>query len=189
MGAEIRSFRRKLFPGDLPVFRQLLLPLIEDPSIPARVADAAAGVLVHLDGQTVSFNRREFLMLFPSQQRAVARMLRGSSRPAVANELWAVCFENMTREGYVNFDRAFFAKELGVEPEVVSRLMLELVRFEALLRQGTRRRYRYYLNPNVGTKLGLGKALDEAQASHPALQLVPPGEVRRRSAPVRMVEL
>lgn len=186
MSAEIRSFRKRperLYRGDLPVFRQLLLPLVGDPCLPKRIADAASGLLAHLDRETVPFSQKEFVMLFPSQQRAVARMLRKSSRPAVANELWAVCFENMTREGEVAFDRAFFAQELGVGPRVVSQLMLELVKFECLLRQGTPRRYRYFVNPNIGTRGGLSKALDDAQAAAPVLPLVGLGDrpTERRS--------
>lgn len=172
MSSALLSFRprpERLFKGDLPVFRQLLLPLLEDPALPGRIAEHAAAMLAYVDRQAVAFSRKDFVMLFASQQRAVARMLRKSSRPAVANELWAVCFENMTREGEVAFDRAFFAKELGVAPRVVSRLMSELVSFGALLRQGTPRRFRYFINPNVGTKLGLSPALEEAQRGAPVL--------------------
>lgn len=187
MSAEIRSFRKALYKGDLPLFRELLLPIVDDPARPQRINEAAQQLLAYADRLTVPFSSKEFVMLFPHQQRAVARKLRKSSRPAVANELWAVCFENMTREGMVAFDRAMFARELGVSPKVVSQLMLELVRFECLLRQGSPRRYRYYVNPHVGTKLGDCKALDDAQAAAPALELVGgsalPTERRLRRSP------
>jgi len=176
----------RLFKGDLPVFRQLLLPLMEDPSTPPRIASGVVDVLAYLDRHAIAFSRKGFVMLFPSQQLAVAKMLRGSSRPAVANVLWALCFENMTREGEVSFDRARFAAELGVGPRVVSRLMGELVAFKALLRQGTPRRFRYFVNPHVGTRQGLTEALAKQQAAAPSLALVGGCELaseRRSRAP------
>lgn len=183
--------RTKLFNADAPVFREALLPLLEDAAQPRRVADAAVVLLAHVDRLTVPFNSKEFVMLFPHQQRAVARMLRKSSRPAVANELWALCFEHMDRDGRVAFDRALFAQELSVGPRVISRLMGELFRFQALLRTGTPGRYRYSINPHVGTQLGLSKALEKAQAGAPVLPLLPlserPTERRSRARVVQPV--
>lgn len=177
------SRKGRLYKADLPLFEQLFLPLIEDPSTPQRVAGKATEVLAYLGSQTISFNKAEYIMLFPHQQRAVARMLRSSRRPAVANELWAVCFENMTRQGEISFDRALFATELGVTPHEVSKLMSELVEFGALIREGTPRRYRYFLNHHVGTRKGLTKATDDMQAKAKPLELLPlpPSERRFRS--------
>lgn len=192
MTASLHTFRKRqdrLFAGDLPLFRHLLAPLIDDPATPGRIADAATRTLAHLERETVSFQQKEFVMLFPHQQRAVARMLRGSRRPAIANELWAVCFENMTRTGEVAFDRAHFAQELGITPNDVSKLMAELVEFGALLREGTPRRYTYRVNPNVGTRGGLSPALDAEQAAAPVLPFLPLGRPteRRSRAPVSVV--
>lgn len=185
MSAEIRSFRPRpdrLFKGDLPVFRQLLLPLVDDPGVPARISGMAAAMLAFSDRHSVAFSEKGFVMLFPHQQRAVARMLRKSARPAVANELWAVCFENMTLEGEVAFDRAFFAAELRISPREVSRLMSELVNFGALVREGTPRRFRYFVNPHVGTRQGLSEATAKAQAAVKPLALVElPTERRSRA--------
>lgn len=181
--AEIRTMpsrKGQLYKADLPLFEQLLLPLIEDPGVPARVSDAATGMLAYLGGHTISFNKAEFIMLFPHQQRAVARMLRSSRRPAVANELWAVCFQNMTRQGEIAFDRGLFAAELGVSPNEVSKLMAELVEFGALIREGTPRRYRYFLNHHVGTRQGLTKATEDMQAKAKPLELLPLPPTERR---------
>lgn len=160
--------------------RQALLPFIDDPAASPQMVQAGRQMLAEVARLTASSNRWAFVMISPVQFGAVVRHLRlNSVRPAVAVDLWTMCFRFLIPEtGEVLLRREQFADELGVAPGVVSKLMSELVAFGAVRRERERIDgvrgpgvVRYFVNPNAGTHLG-GQQRDAAQAAAPVLELV-----------------
>lgn len=99
-----------------------------------------------------------------------------SSRPIVAMQLWALCFEHLDEEtGEIHHSREEIAKSVGIDAEDVSRIMSELVKMGAIIRRRERIAglrgpglVRYFMNPRVATHLA-GTARDLAQAEAPNL--------------------
>src|SRR3954469_13255397 len=151
----------------------------ERPGLPERLR---SGLFAAIDRETASESGWTFVMLSPSQNRAVVRWLREhSSRPWQAVELWVLLFEHLRRDtGEIALTRDELADELDIAPDHVSRLMTELEGIGAISRRlekipGLRGRGRvvYFMNPNVATNLA-GAARDKAQAGIPPLRLVEP---------------
>jgi CRP-like cAMP-binding protein len=147
-------------------------------------AHARTEIIAAIDRETASAAGWTFVMLSPSQNRAVVSwLLEYSSRPRKAVELWTLFFEHLHRDtGEIALTRDELAAEIGETPDNVSRLMTELERIGAISRRhakvpGLRGRGRvvYFMNPRVGTHLA-GAARDKAQAVAPALRLVATGE-------------
>lgn len=186
----LRTPRERIRQDQNEALTQALLPFLDDPGTDPRMARVVGELKAVLDRRTASRNGWTFLMLSPSQNRAVVKYLRSNSaRPMVAVELWALCFEHLRNDtGEVLLSREQMAEEVGVAPKRVSEVMSELVKIGAISR--VRERVpgmrgsgvvRYFMNPNVATQLS-GKARDDAQRSAPMLALVggSSGEVRRR---------
>lgn len=148
--------------------RQMVLSL--QPSAPAAVST----LLAVLDRHTAATKGWTFVMLSPSQNRAVVRWLRQNSRrPGVATELWAVLFEKMRMDtGEIVATRADLAAEVGCHPNHVSAVLAEMVECGAISRHQEGRTVQFFMNPMVGTCL-TGKAREDAQAAAPRLRLVP----------------
>lgn len=173
---------------------QALLPFLDDPNLDPRLARLVGEVKGLVDRRTASSNRWTFVMLSPSQNRAVVSLIRArSSRPMVAADIWALCFEHLrTDTGEIMLRREQIAEAVGVSAQVVSRIMSELVSFGAISRTLERLEgvkgpgiVRYFMNPNVATHLS-GAARDDAQRSAPILELVGgvahPSQRRARAA-------
>lgn len=148
--------------------RQMVLSL--EPSAPAAVST----LLAVIDRHTAATKGWTFVMLSPSQNRAVVRWLRQNSRRSgVAIELWAVLFEKMRMDtGEIIASRADLAAEVGCHPNHISAVLSEMVECGAISRRQDGREVHWYMNPMVGTCL-TGKAREDAQAAAPRLRLVP----------------
>lgn len=160
------------------VLRQALLPF-ETGDMTGHVRS----VIAYIARQTASRTRWTFVMLSPDQNAAVVRYLAThSSRPVVAMQLWALCFQHLDMEtGEIMLRRDEIAEAIGEQPDNVSTIMTELSDFGAISRKrekigGLRGRglVRYFMNPNVATHLA-GKERDDAQAEAPLLRLMEAG--------------
>src|SRR5689334_19966194 len=76
---------------------------------------ARGEIIAVIDRETASANRWTFVMLSPTQNRAVVRwLLEHSSRPQRAVDLWALLFEHLDREtGEIVLSRQEMAAEIG----------------------------------------------------------------------------
>lgn len=155
--------------------RQALLPFGE-----GELAPHIRELIAVIDRNTAAQNGWTFVMLSPSQNAAVVRWLRAnSSRPLVALELWALCFEHLDiRTGEILLSRDQLAEAIGDRPDNVTIIMSELSKLGAISRMRERvpglrgpGRAKYFMNPKVGTHLA-GRARDQAQAKAPQLRLV-----------------
>lgn len=195
MSAAIRHFssaRDRIRKDQNDDLTQALLPFLDDPD--PRLVKLVGEVKGYIDRRTASRNRWTFVMLSPSQNRAVVRWLRAnSSRPMVALELWATCFEHIrTDTGEILLSREELAREVGISASHVSEIMGELFECRAISRLREREpgrkgpgRVRYFMNPSVATHLD-GKARDDAQRAAPILKLIDgsahPSQRRPRAA-------
>lgn len=174
---------------------QALLPFLDDPELEPNLARLVGEVKGLVDRRTASRNKWTFLMLSPSQNRAVVKMIRErSARPMVAADIWALCFQHLRLDtGEIMLRRDQIAAEVGVSAREVSRIMSELCSYGAIARRRDRVEgmkgsglVRYFMNPNVATHLS-GAARDAAQAAAPILQVIDgavhPAQRRGRSAP------
>lgn len=136
-----------------------------------------------VERRTASRSRWTFVMLSPSQNAAVVRYLRhNSSRPLVAMELWALCFEHLRQDtGEILLTRDEMAERLGQTADHVSCAMGELAECGAIIRHRERVRgmrgpgmVRYFMNPRVATHLS-GAARDQSQKAAPAVLSVMQG--------------
>lgn len=168
---ELMTKPERLRQDQAETLRQALLPFA------AQMPDAVRALVGHIDRQTASRNRWPFVMLNPSQNRAVVDfLLDHSKRPRVAGKLWALCFENLQIDtGEIMLSRQQIAEALKAALPTVSTVMSELVAFGAITR--TREKVtgvkgmgnvRYFMNPRVGTCLS-GRERDDAQDAAPAL--------------------
>ena len=141
---------------------------------------ARGEIIAAIDRETASANRWTFVMLSPTQNRAVVRwLLEHSSRPQRAVDLWALLFEHLDREtGEIVLSRQEMAAEIGETPGNVSHILSELETIGAISRcrvkvPGLKGRgmVRCFMNPNVGTHL-TGRARDNAQREVGPLRLV-----------------
>ncbi len=155
--------------------RQMILDF---PGLPEQ---AAGAIVAAVDRETVAENGWTFVMLLPTQNRAVIRWLhQHSSRAQKAVELWALLFEHLRRDtGEITLSREQMAEQLDEAPKNVSTIMTELEGIGAISRRRERvagmrgpGMVRYFMNPNVGTHL-VGAARDKAQAKAPLLTPTP----------------
>jgi CRP-like cAMP-binding protein len=171
-----RTARDRLRAPEAEELRRLVT---EHPGLPER---ARSEIVAAIDRETASEAGWTFVMLSPSQNRAVVSwLLEHSRRPRKAVELWVLLFEHLRRDtGEIALTRDELATAIGVAAEDVSRLMGELESVGAISRRhekvrGLRGRGRviYFMNPRVGTHLA-GAARDRAQSEAPLLRLVEP---------------
>lgn len=169
------------------MLRQALLPFVDGGDSSSQLVEAGRTLLAHVDRLSCSSNRWTFVMLSPSQNRAVVDFLAlRSKRPVMSMRLWALLFDHVRNDtGEVMMRREDIAAALGVSAENVSRTMTELVTLRALSRVREGRFVRYFMNPNVATHLG-GAAREAAQASAPILSVIDgsshPSQRRSRAA-------
>jgi hypothetical protein len=170
-----------------------LVDLLDDPFLSEPLRRIASELDAEIDRSTASNSGWPFIMLSPSQHRAVVRFLRTVRRSQVAQEVWAVCFEHVhPKTGEILLSRDQIAAEVGASADDVSRIMSQLADFGAVLRErvvvaGMRGPgvVRYRMNPNVATHVASSVARDAVQAGAPKLKLVdgglPSGERRSRT--------
>jgi CRP-like cAMP-binding protein len=153
--------------------------VVDYPALPERVRRE---IVSTIDRQTAAENGWTFVMLSPSQNKAVARWLaENSERPQKASILWAELFDHLQRDtGEIMLTRDELAEAVGIAANTVSEIMGELESIGAVITRRERvagmrgpGRAVYFMNPNVATNLS-GAARDKAQASAPPLRLVEP---------------
>jgi hypothetical protein len=177
MAATLRRLRTradKLLAEQAGALRQLVL---EYPDLPER---ARGEIVAAIDRQAATAGDWTFLMLSPSQNKAVTRWLVGNSRrPQKATILWAELFDHLRRDtGEIMLTRDQLAEAIGDHPNTVSEIMHELASIGAIITRRERvpgmrgpGRAVYFMNPNVATNLA-GVAREQAQAEAPRLRLV-----------------
>jgi hypothetical protein len=135
-----------------------------------------------IDRQAAAENGWTFVMLSPSQNKAVQRWLfENSKRPQKAMLLWAELFDHLRRDtGEIMLSREELAELIGERPNHAGEIMSELASIGAIITRRERvagmrgpGRAVYFMNPNVATNLS-GGARDKAQAEAPKLRLVEP---------------
>jgi CRP-like cAMP-binding protein len=127
MAATLRRLRTKadrLLADQADALRQLVL---DYPALPER---ARGEIVAAIDRQAAAENGWTFVMLSPSQNKAVQRWLvENSKRPQKATILWAELFDHLRRDtGEVLLSRDELAERVGTDPDSVSRIMHELNR-------------------------------------------------------------
>jgi CRP-like cAMP-binding protein len=177
MAATLRRLRTKadrLLSEQAAELRQLVL---DYPAVPERARREIVSVI---DRQAAAENGWTFVMLSPTQNKAVQRWLaENSERPQKAMLLWAELFDHLDRDtGEISLTRDELAEAVGIDADSVSRIMRELASVSAVTIHrepiaGVRSPGRavYFMNPNVATNL-TGKARDRAQAEAPRLRIV-----------------
>jgi hypothetical protein len=135
-----------------------------------------------IDRQTAAENGWTFVMLSPSQNKAVTRwLLEHSRRPQKATMLWVELFDHLRRDtGEIMLSRDQLAELIEDHPNTVSEIMRELASIGAIITHRERvagmrgpGRAVYFMNPNVATNLS-GGARDRAQGEAPKLRIVEP---------------
>lgn len=146
--------------------RQLVLSFDLPPEPVSRIVAA-------IDRQTAAEQGWTFAMVSADQNAAVVGWIaENSARPIVAVRLWAQLFRHLRHDtAEVIATRAELAGDIGVRANDVSRVMTELARINAVVRHREGGRVRYFINPNVATKL-TGAQRDMAQQAIGPLRLV-----------------
>ncbi len=95
----------------------------------AEMPDQVGHLIGQIDRKTAARNGWTFVMLSPSQNAAVVSYLaQHSSRPLIAVQLWALCFEHLRNDtGEVMLRRDEIADKLGEEPRTISSPMSVLM--------------------------------------------------------------
>ncbi len=179
MAATLRRLRTKadrLRAEQAAELRQLVL------DYPALPEQARRQIVVAIDRQTAAENGWTFVMLSPSQNRAVQRWLvENSKRPQKAMLLWAELFDHLRRDtGEIMLSRDELAGLIDERPDHAGEIMAELASIGAIITRRERvagmrgpGRAVYFMNPHVATNLS-GAARDRAQVEAPKLRLVEP---------------
>jgi hypothetical protein len=171
----LRTRPERLRSDQAETLRQALLPFAA-----GELAPHVRSLMGHISRQTAARNKWTFVMLSPDQNAAVVNYLaNNSTRPIIAMRLWALCFRYLDMDtGEIMLTRDQFATSLSQEPDTISRIMSELVRFGAISRRRERiagmrgqGAVRFFMNPRVATHLS-GAERDEAQTAAPLLRLV-----------------
>jgi hypothetical protein len=152
-------------------FEQLCLELGHE--IPEDVHRRRVG----LEQEAAAEAGETFVMISHAQFNAVRRHLRQhSANPHLAVDLWCELMGLLDREtGEILASRAELAELVGTHPDEVSRIMGELVRMNAIIRERRPANgpVKYFLNPRVGTHLAKS-ARKLAQRDAPKIKLVEP---------------
>lgn len=120
-----------------------------------------------------------FVMISPQQNNAVVKWLNeNSQRPMKATLLWAELFTVMRNDtGEILRTREELAERIGESPQNVSRIMTELTKINAIVRQKEGRRVRYFMNPNIATHIPTPEQRKEArEGAGPLLVLMQGGQ-------------
>jgi hypothetical protein len=120
--SRLRTKADRLLADQAHALRQLVL---DYPALPER---ARGEIVAAIDRQAAAENGWTFVMLSPSQNKAVQRWLvENSKRPQKATILWAELFDYLRRDtGEILLSRDELAERVGTDPDSVSRIMHEL---------------------------------------------------------------
>jgi hypothetical protein len=138
------------------------------------VDERVKGVIIAaIDRVSTPESEWPFVMINPAQNKyVVAAIVREAVRPKIAVQVWATVMDYMRRDtGEIVATRHQLAEEVGTRPDNISEALRDLCKVGALLRQEDGARFRYFVNPHVGTHL-TGVARDKAQATAPKLATV-----------------
>jgi hypothetical protein len=137
--------------------------------------EAAGRIVAAIDRETAAERGWTFVQLNAAQNAfVVGQLMAHSTRPQMAARVWATLFLHLRLDtNEIVASRSELAAEIGARPNHVTDVLGELVRMRALIREREGRRFRYFMNPLVGTGLG-GAARDKAQAGAPRLRLLEP---------------
>jgi hypothetical protein len=139
-----------------------------------------------LEQEAAAEDGETFVMISIKQFDAVNDQLAGNSAtPVVAMRLWAKIIGLLDKStGEILAARAELAELVGTTPQEISRIMSELVRMNAIIRERRPANgpVRYFLNPRVGTHLAK-EVRKLAQRDAPKLELVPVEKPKKRSQP------
>lgn len=181
MSGEVVTIHRRyggLQRKEMVRMRRQFLRMACDPDESFRMRTAYGDMAAELGRELEAEKGWAFVLVAMEEQADVPGYLRATSRrPAVAMHLWSVCITNMTfRSGEVALSRKQLSERLGVSLTVISELMGELVKCNAIRRSydeddGYRgRSVRYFVNPRLATHLK-GAARAEAQSAAPIVDL------------------
>jgi Crp-like helix-turn-helix domain len=177
----LRTKRQRLRKEQAQALRSMILDLEGLPD------HATKAIIAAIDREAAAENGWTFVMLSPSQNRAVVNwLLEHAERRREALALWALLFEHLDRHtGMILLTRDELAEQVGTHPNTISAIMSDLEGIGAVSRRRERigglrgpGMVRYFMNPNVGTHL-VGLVRDEAQAKAPPLTSAPPSKRRK----------
>lgn len=184
----------RLRPAQGAATRQALVKAWQEAPVAPAVDAFFEGALDRLDAVTATPVQRGFVMAFMDFVEAVSDHLSSpkvSKRPLMAVRLWLRCLGRLDPlSNEILAGRDELARSLGIPAREVSRIMAELVRIKAVIREERRKGaprgagvVRYRLNERVANHYGEGKR-EAAMARAPMLTLVyggVPGERRSRA--------
>lgn len=174
LGGAIRNFQQAR-----RTKQQTEAETLERLAIRAGLDPATAATLALNLVTTPRADEEPFIMLTASQNAAVVRWLRQhSARPQAAIALWAELFTAVhPTTGEIMLTRAELAERVAIDAKHVSSIMTELAGINAITRQRTGRRMRYFMNPSVATHIPGTDARKAARdAAGPLLTLMEGGK-------------
>jgi hypothetical protein len=142
--------RNQLTQQQAASFRQMVLTF---PDMPSR---AKMELLGTVDRVTEAKGPGwSFMMVDPVRNAAVQEwLLSNARRPMKTVVFWAHCMFLADRhDGSVPIDRGAVAKEMKVPPDDISRMLGDLTKCHALIREREGSSYTYRVNPRVATNL------------------------------------
>lgn len=113
--------------------------------------------------------RWPFMMIHKERLSAVTKWIVANSHRATKTLMFLVkCIELAEfDDGLVPIDRAKLSAELEVTPRTITLMLGELVRCNALIREGKHPHYRYRLNRLVGTNIAPEEIREALQVHEP----------------------
>jgi hypothetical protein len=139
----------------VPQATRLQQLVLNFPDVPHRVRMAIVGT-VERETETGT-GGWGFMMVDMFRVRAMRKWLRLNAKRSVkTSELWDLCLELADRfDGEVPIDRPKMAAEMETSVRDLGRMLSDLARCNALLRERDGRFFRYRVNPRVATNLPL----------------------------------
>lgn len=135
--------------------------VIDLPSTPDTVRDGLTEML----GTYTPPDAWSFVMLNPSQQRAVLKAIHAGPRPFATVMVWNACISRLNYgTGEVMASRSQLSEDAQVRPEEVSKALTRLTEIGALLRL---KPGRYAINPHVAWSGSQGQRQDAAKGTEP----------------------
>lgn len=158
---------QRLRPKRHDVVADALQLVMDLPSVPDPVRDGLAEVL-ETYAPPEAWN---FVMLSPSQLRAVLKAIQSGPRPLATLAVWNACISRLNYDsGEVMASRAQLAEDAQVRPQEVSTALSRLAEIGALLRL---KPGRYAINPHVAWNGSQAKRAEAAKSVQPVqLRLV-----------------
>ena len=111
------------------------------------------------------------MMIHRERFSAVTEWISSNSHRALKTlRLWSKCLVLADyNDGNVPIDRDALTKDLGVSPQVLSAMLGELVKCNALIREGKHPHFSYRLNRLVGTNIAPEEIRETLQLHEPEI--------------------